>query len=63
MAAQSKHAKAMQENFSEEDNQAYGEYFDLFQKHLQTNFCATNLNQVTSYGWEHKQELYITFFW
>jgi hypothetical protein len=30
---------------------------------LQTNFCATNLNQVTSYGWEHKQELYITFFW
>ncbi|XP_046649082.1 D-beta-hydroxybutyrate dehydrogenase, mitochondrial-like [Daphnia pulicaria] len=45
LAAQSKHAKAMQENFSEEDNQAYGEYFDLFQKHLQTNFCATNLNQ------------------
>jgi hypothetical protein len=36
----------MQENFSPEENKVYGEYFDLFQKHLQSNFSPTNLNQV-----------------
>ena len=46
LAAQEQHAKAMQENFSPEENKVYGEYFDLFQKHLQTNFSPTNLNQV-----------------
>lgn len=46
LAAQEQHAKAMQENFSPEENKVYGEYFDLFQKHLQSNFSPTNLNQV-----------------
>ncbi len=46
MAAQAQYAEAMRKNFSHEDNQLYGDYFELFQKHLETNFSAANLNQV-----------------
>ncbi|XP_057379581.1 D-beta-hydroxybutyrate dehydrogenase, mitochondrial-like [Daphnia carinata] len=45
LAAQAQHAEAMKKNFNKEEKQMYGEYFDLFQKHLQTNFAAPNLNE------------------
>lgn len=46
LSAQAQHAEAMKNHFDEEQKQMYGEYFDLFQHHLQTNFAAPNLNRV-----------------
>lgn len=46
MTGQQKHAKNMKENFTPEVKNLYGNYFDLFQKHLEANFPTSDVDQV-----------------